>query len=224
MNRQKNSDGSDCNFSWNCGAEGPTADANIEQVRLRQIKNHLTVLLMSQGTPMLLMGDEVRRTQAGNNNAYCQNNETSWFDWSGLRTHAGIYFGSSRQLIGFVRSFSVFKRDHYLDTSGHYRRARHRLARRRLAKPDLGHLSHTLAFTIRDPEAGEYLHAMFNAYWEKLRFELPPPPNGRPWRRIVDTSLPSPDDITDFKIAPIIDGPYYELMPHSVVVLAVERT
>ena len=75
-------DGSDANFSWNCGVEGPTGDPEIERLRHRQVKNFLAITLLSLGTPMLLMGDEVRRTQRGNNNAYCQDNDISWFDWT----------------------------------------------------------------------------------------------------------------------------------------------
>ena len=81
-NGENNLDGSDENLSWNCGLEGPTDNPEIEQLRSRQIKNFLAITLLSLGTPMLLMGDEVRRTQHGNNNAYCQDNEISWFDWN----------------------------------------------------------------------------------------------------------------------------------------------
>src|SRR6516162_6246514 len=81
-NREENRDGADYNQSWNCGAEGPTSDPEIERLRNRQIKNFLTLTLLANGTPMLLMGDEVRRSQRGNNNAFCQNNEVSWFDWT----------------------------------------------------------------------------------------------------------------------------------------------
>ena len=89
-NGQHNADGPDTNFSWNCGVEGPTDDPAIEALRLRQIKNLLAILFLSQGTPMLLMGDEVRRTQRGNNNAYCQDNELSWFDWRDVERHADV--------------------------------------------------------------------------------------------------------------------------------------
>ena len=84
-------DGSDANLSWNCGVEGPTADPEIERLRHRQVKNFLAITLLSLGTPMLLMGDEVRRTQRGNNNAYCQDNEISWFDWTLLERHRDLH-------------------------------------------------------------------------------------------------------------------------------------
>ena len=83
-------DGTDANLSWNCGIEGATNEAAVERLRLRQVKNFLAVTLLSLGTPMLLMGDEVRRTQRGNNNAYCQDNEISWFDWTLLDRHRDL--------------------------------------------------------------------------------------------------------------------------------------
>lgn len=82
--------GADDNRSWNCGVEGPTDDAEVERLRNRQVKNFLTVMLLSIGMPMLLMGDEVRRTQHGDNNAYCHDNELTWFDWSLLAKHADV--------------------------------------------------------------------------------------------------------------------------------------
>jgi len=90
-NGEENRDGSNDNLSWNCGAEGPTDDPEIERLRNRQVKNFLTITLLAVGAPMLLMGDEVRRTQRGNNNAYCQDNEISWFDWTLLDKHPDVY-------------------------------------------------------------------------------------------------------------------------------------
>src|SRR3989454_11881633 len=81
-NGEDNRDGADDNRSWNCGVEGPTDDPAVDRLRTRQVKNFLTVTMLAAGMPMMLMGDEVRRTQGGNNNAYCQDNETSWFDWT----------------------------------------------------------------------------------------------------------------------------------------------
>ena len=90
-NGEDNRDGTDNNLSWNCGVEGPTQDLTVEKLRNRQVKNFLTLTLLAVGTPMLLMGDEMRRTQRGNNNAYCQNNETSWLEWKLLFRHADIH-------------------------------------------------------------------------------------------------------------------------------------
>ncbi len=90
-NGEGNRDGADHNLSWNCGIEGPTADPEVERLRNRQVKNFFTLTLLATGTPMLLMGDEVRRTQHGNNNAFCQNNEISWFDWTLVKKHADLH-------------------------------------------------------------------------------------------------------------------------------------
>src|SRR5438876_3789999 len=90
-NGEDNRDGANDNRSWNCGVEGPTDDPSVEKLRNRQVKNYLTVTLMSLGVPMILMGDEVRHTQGGNNNAYCQDNEISWFDWTRLEKHADVH-------------------------------------------------------------------------------------------------------------------------------------
>ena len=90
-NGEGNRDGANDNRSWNCGVEGPTDDPEIEALRNRQVKNFLTITLLSLGVPMIVMGDEVRRTQRGNNNAYCQDNETSWFDWTLLEKHADLH-------------------------------------------------------------------------------------------------------------------------------------
>jgi glycogen operon protein len=89
-NGESNRDGADQNLNWNCGVEGPSADPEVERLRNRQIKNFLALTLLATGTRMLLMGDEVRRTQGGNNNAYCQNNEISWLDWGLVEQHADI--------------------------------------------------------------------------------------------------------------------------------------
>ena len=90
-NGEGNQDGQNDNLSWNCGIEGPSEDAEIEQLRRRQVKNFIVILLTSIGTPMLQMGDEMRRTQRGNNNAYCQDNEVSWLDWSLLDRHRDLH-------------------------------------------------------------------------------------------------------------------------------------
>jgi isoamylase len=91
VNAEGNRDGADHNLSWNCGVEGPTADSEVKRLRNHQVKNFLTLTLLATGTPMLLMGDEVRRTQRGNNNAFCQNNEISWFDWTLVESHADLH-------------------------------------------------------------------------------------------------------------------------------------
>ncbi len=111
-NGEDNRDGTNDNYSWNCGTEGPTDDAAVEALRQQQIKTFLTTLLTAQGTPMLLMGDEVRRTQDGNNNAYCQDNEVSWFDWDLVQTQAGL-LRFVRGLIHFIQSHEIFQQNRF---------------------------------------------------------------------------------------------------------------
>jgi glycogen operon protein len=215
-NLEGNRDGTDANYSWNCGSEGPTPDPRIEDLRLRQIKNFFTILFISQGTPMLLMGDETRRTQNGNNNAYCQDNETTWFHWDGLREHA--------DLLRFVRGLIRLNRDHSLYEAILMTRAG-AVTRKltwhgvRLGRPDWGHDSHSLAFSLTNDNGSENLHLILNAYWEALDFELPALMAGKHWCRAVDTSLPSPDDYCEPGHELPLTRNGYVAQPRSSVIL-----
>ncbi len=220
-NGENNRDGSDDNLSWNCGAEGPTDDPAIEALRERQVKNFFALELLSAGTPMLLMGDEVRRTQRGNNNAYCQDGDISWFDWSLLEGHAGIH--------RFVKTLSAFRqRRDVLAEEGKVslnqllQRAKIEWHGVSLKRPDWSEHSHSLAFTLQSMRARFLLHGMLNAYWEPLTFELPPVPSEsrQCWRRCIDTALPSPDDIYLWEKAPLVAQENYVAQPRSVVLLA----
>jgi glycogen operon protein len=219
-NGENNTDGSNDNLSWNCGAEGPTEDPAIEALRNRQVKNFFALELLSSGTPMLLMGDEVRRTQQGNNNAYCQDSEINWFDWSLLERHADVH--------RFVQALNAFRqrRDVVAETG---KLSLNQLLQRakidwhgvRLNQPDWSEHSHAIALTLQSLHARVQFHGMFNAYWEPLTFELPPVPgDGRErWRRCIDTSLPSPDDISPLVQAPSVAQATYVVQPRTVVLL-----
>ena len=219
-NCEDNRDGADDNRSWNCGVEGPTDDHAIEKLRDRQIKNLLAVTLLSLGVPMLLMGDEARRSQRGNNNAYCQDNETSWFDWNLVRQHAGLH--------RFVELLAARRALRKMDTE-RQRRSLNQLLHSatkawhgvKLHQPDWSQSSHTLAFSAKVPEDNLSFHLIFNAYWEPLEFELPAEMHaaGHPWRRWIDTSLEAPDDIQDWPSTPVVTGRTYRAGPRSVVVL-----
>jgi glycogen operon protein len=219
-NGENNRDGANDNRSWNCGVEGPSDDPAIEKLRDRQIKNLLAVTLLSLGVPMLLMGDEARRSQRGNNNAYCQDNETSWFDWNLVRQHAGLH--------RFVELLAARRALRKLD-SQRQRRSLNQLLRGaskawhgvKLHQPDWSEQSHSLAFSAELPEENLSFHLIFIAYWEPLEFELPAERHaaGHPWRRWIDTSLESPDDIQDWPSAPVVTGRTYRAAPRSVVVL-----
>ena len=217
-NGEDNRDGANDNYSWNCGEEGQTADPDIEALRLRQIKNLLTLLLASQGTPMLLMGDEVRRTQSGNNNSYCQDNPLSWFDWSAVETHAGL-LRFVRGLIHFIQTQEIFRQEGLLEVTYGSQDPHVVWHGVHLGQPDWGEDSHSLAFTLRHPNCEEHLYVVFNAYWRPLRFELPPLDQGDRWRRIVDTSLNAPEDFWDLDAAPWVEREQYRVEARSSIVL-----
>ena len=220
-NGENNRDGSDQNLSWNCGAEGPTDDSTIEVLRNRQVKNFLALELLAAGTPMLLMGDEVRRTQGGNNNAYCQDCDISWFDWSLLDRHRDIH--------RFVKALNAFRQRRDVVMEGTALSLNQLLSRARiewhgvtLKHPDWSDHSHSLAFTVQSLRVRFLLHGMLNAYWEPLTFELPPVPAECPraWRRCMDTALKPPDDICPWETATVVEQAKYVVNPRSVVLLA----
>ncbi len=222
-NGEKNMDGSDYNFSWNCGKEGPSSDPEVEELRIRQIKNFLAIMFVSQGTPMLLMGDEVRRTQFGNNNAYCQNNEVSWFDWSLCEKNAGL-LRFTRGLIEFSQSQEIFKITTLLKTSFHTRGAHIVWHGIHLNEPDLRDTSHTLAFTLNFPRKDESVHVMINAYWKPLTFELPLLRRGLSWYKIIDTAAASPNDYQPVAKADSLHKDFISLAGRSVIVLSAHKT
>jgi glycogen operon protein len=194
----------------------------VEQLRNRQVKNFLTLTLLGIGTPMLLMGDEMRRTQRGNNNAYCQNNETSWLDWELLVRHADIH-RFAKQLIS-LRLNGIGPIDGSdMTLIELLRRQPVQWHGVRLDAPDWSDDSHSLAATVRLLGDQVVLHLMVNAYWEALRFEIPAVGEaGKPWRRVVDTFLDSPDDICDWDKGPIVSGATYPVQPRSVVLLVAQ--
>ena len=224
-NGEENRDGADDNRSWNCGAEGPTEDPGIDRLRTRQVKNFFTVTMLSAGMPMMVMGDEVRRTQGGNNNAYCQDDETSWFDWTLLAKRADV-----------LRFVSLLNAHRTLRDVEHeqQRVALNLLIRQadlswhgmRLNQPDWGRASHSVAFTTRYPKEGVLFHVILNAFWEPLVFELPKATDGpgHRWRRWIDTFLASPDDIVDWERAPLVAGSSYRAEPRSMVLLFTDLT
>jgi glycogen operon protein len=220
-NGENNRDGSDDNLSWNCGAEGPTNDPAIEELRDRQVKNFFALELLSAGTPMLLMGDEVRRTQRGNNNAYCQDSDISWFDWSLLERHGGIH-RFVKELNAFRQRRDVVAEKGKLSLNQLLERAKIEWHGVALNRPDWGEHSHSLAFTLRSLRARFLLHGMLNAYWEPLTFELPSVPveSEQCWRRCMDTALAPPDDIYAWDNAPFVGQMTYVVQPRSLVLLA----
>jgi isoamylase len=219
-NGEESRDGCNDNRSWNCGVEGPNDDPAIEKLRNRQVKNLFTVTMLSLGVPMILMGDEVRRTQRGNNNAYCQDNETSWFDWALLIKHADVHrfvrLLIARRLLRDKEPES--QRMTLTQLIGQANKAWHGV---KLNHPDWSDHSHSVAFSAELRKEKILYHLIFNAYWEPLEFELPQVGSAEadPWRRWIDTSLESPRDIVEWQKAQSVPGHTYRAGPRSVVVL-----
>jgi len=218
-NGEDNRDGADDNRSWNCGVEGPSNDASIEKLRSQQVKNFLTVTMLSLGVPMIVMGDEVRRTQLGNNNAYCQDSEISWFDWTLLAKHAGIH-RFLRLLIARRVLRDIGHESRRVSLNQLLRASTHSWHGVKLEHPDWSPSSHSLALDCALRNEHLRLHLILNAYWDPLEFELPPLAGGQEtWRRWIDTALDSPDDIVAWQMAVPVPGATYLVQARSVVVL-----
>lgn len=201
-NGEDNNDGGNDNESWNCGWEGETDDPEINALRRRQIKNFLTILMTSQGVPMLLMGDEVGRTKGGNNNTYCHDNILNWFDWTLTEKNADL-LRFTQKLIAFrhahpvLRSRAHFRHTDYVgsgyaDISWHGTQA---------WNADWSDGSLVLAWLLDGNHAkggavqDDMVYVALNAYWDALWFDIPGLPDGKQWYVFANTGVPSPDDI-----------------------------
>ena len=216
-NGEENRDGSNENLSDNYGVEGETRDIAIESTRARQIKNFLLTVFISRGVPMLMGGDDFRRTQRGNNTAYCQDNETSWYDWSGVERHQDIH-RFTRGMIAFRRAHPVLSKEQF------YTEADIDWFDPELKRPnwtDRG--AKRLACLIHEGEGGA-LYLMFNASAEPAAFRVPPAPSGVQWRVAADTSHGSPEDIFPAGEEPAFDSTKsYPMTPRSSAVLLWRR-
>lgn len=214
-NSQQNRDGVFDNLSWNCGWEGPSDSPAVEGLRERQIRNAYALNLLAAGVPLLTMGDEVRRTQMGNNNAYCQNNFISWFDWDLLAKNSGV-----RRFVSLL----IRRRKHFIVSAGgkplslaeFLAQAQIDWHGVKLFSPDLSEDSHTLAATGYI-ENGPAFHLMLNAFWEPLSFAVPAAPQNAQWVRVIDTFLSPPKDIMDDPTDAVASN--YLVEPRSTVLL-----
>ncbi|MER2556861.1 MAG: glycogen debranching protein GlgX [Candidatus Competibacter denitrificans] len=219
-NGEHNNDGINENLSWNCGVEGDTDDPRIEALRNRQIKNFATLLMLSQGVPMMVMGDEVRRTQKGNNNAYCQDNEISWFDWSLVEKNKDI-FRFWKELIAFRLRHPTVHRSRYfigaVNARGLADITWHGCVLDTPSWDDPN--ARALACTLGGMQGDETdIHIMMNMYWEPLDFAVPSVP-GRHWYRALDTGLAVPDDIVSQGLETRMTNNSYRVDGRSVAVL-----
>ena len=217
-NGENNHDGTNYNFSENYGAEGETTDAGIEALRKGQIKNFLLTLLISRGIPMLLGGDEFRRTQGGNNNAYCQDNETSWYDWSCLEQHRDIFH--------FIRGMIDFRRAHpILSKEQFYTDAEIRWFGPQGGLPNWADPKGKQFACLIHEDEQHALCLMFNAGAGVVDFRLPPVISGARWYLAVDTSREAPQDLFAAGEEPLWeDSQTYHLSPRSSAILLARGT
>jgi glycogen operon protein len=221
-NGENNSDGTNENYSWNCGIEGPTDDVQVLNLRHRQIKNALAMLFLSQGVPMLLMGDEAGRSQQGNNNAYCQDNPVSWLDWNLLEVNKELY-RFCRYLIGFRHQHEVLRCRVYAGqasaTGDIFEVDWHGT---KVSQPDWSEYSRVLALTMKLSVDGkiDVIYAALNLYWEPLMYELPKAPTGHQWHQFMHTGMAAPDDICEpGKELPLSDQSSLQMTGRSIAIL-----
>jgi glycogen operon protein len=224
-NGEGNRDGSDDNLSWNSGVEGPTDDPEVLGLRRRRAKNLAATLLLSQGVPMLLAGDEFLRTQWGNNNAWCQDNEVGWVDWT-LATKNADFLRFVREMIQLRKRHPALRRRTFFRGSGPDGGLAPDVVWHGVEpyKPDFNFHSHSIAYALdggltgREPDRDFYV--ALSAWREPLTFRIPRSPSGRPWRRVVDTALASPLDVVGPDEGPRVPfGTGYPVAAFSLVVL-----
>ena len=210
-NGESNRDGWDHNLSYNCGAEGPTGDPNVNALRQRQMRNFLTLLFISQGVPFLSQGDEFGRTQGGNNNAYCQDNETAWVDWDLAEKNAGL-LRFTRMMIALRKKHFALSREQFVNrVSWHGTK---------VGDPDWTGQKRVLAFQLHGWHGKPDLFVIFNAHWEWQKFCLPPRNGQWRWKRLVDTNLTVPEDIVEEKDAVTLrPADHYVAAPRSAIIL-----
>jgi glycogen operon protein len=229
-NGESNNDGANDNYSWNCGCEGITDDPHINRLRRQLMKNAVALLMVSQGVPMLLMGDELAHTKLGNNNTYCHDNELNWLNWIHLETNS--------DLLRFFQHCIAFRHAHpalrsathlqhkdyvgsgYADITWHGTRAWH---------PEKEDYIRTVAFMLCGKHAkqgtalDDYLYVAMNSHWENHRFELPALPAGMYWHLFVDTAASSPDDICEPGCEKMLRSQRYVTVDARAVVILVGR-
>lgn len=211
-NGEGNRDGANQNDSWNCGHEGATNMRKIIQLRERQMRNLHAALLLAIGTPMILMGDEYGHTRYGNNNTYGQDNALNWFLWDELTKQAN-FARFHRLMIQFRKNHPLLKRKEFLKETdvewhGHVPK-----------QPNWGGDSRFLAYTLHDTVKSESLYIAFNAHFQQAHLQLPMPPNGKKWYRVIDTSLAPPNDFVENPRSLIPLAYTYDLHDYSTLLL-----
>ncbi len=198
-NGEGNRDGSDHNLSWNSGAEGETDDPAINALRMRRIRTAAVILFLSQGVPMFVAGDEFGRTQHGNNNAWCQDNETGWVDWQ-LATKNRALLRFFRLLIALRKNHPLFRRETFFPPPAVGSDMEILWQSLAPGQPDWSATAKTLGFHLVAPpgsDAGRDFFVMLNSHRATRIFRTPAPPRGRRWHKLIDTAAPSPHDIVE---------------------------
>lgn len=226
-NGENNNDGSNENYSWNCGVEGETDDENIMLLRRQLIKNYICYLLFSSGIPMILGGDEFLRTQKGNNNAYCQDNEISWFNWDYLKKNRDI-FEFFKKAIAFTKIYSVLQRRKFFlgidldnDTYADITWYSPDLTRPDWENPEVRTLCYQIDGEDVRSDIGHYhLFFILNADVNPVKVKIPPLNENERWFRAIDTSLRGSESFyPPHEEIPLISSDYYLASPRSTVIL-----
>jgi glycogen operon protein len=218
-NGEGNRDGINDNLSWNCGVEGETSNADIEKLREQQIRNFATILMLSRGVPMFVAGDEVRNTQRGNNNAYCQDNDVGWFDWSGPEKHPDLLRFLQR-IIEFRKKHAAVRKNSFFTGEVNARGLKDVTWHgTQLNSPGWGDSqARVLGFTLAGFGGDSDIHVMMNMYWEPLEMDIPLITGWR-WATAIDTSMASPFDIAEPGMEFPCAGQTYRVNGRSIVVL-----
>jgi glycogen operon protein len=229
-NGEDNNDGANDNNSWNCGVEGPTDDPAINFLRRQQVKNALTILMVSQGVPMLLMGDEMGRTKHGNNNTYCHDNELNWLNWDLLEENADL-FNYTQRIIQFRKAHPVLRsKEHFQhrdykevglsDISFHGTSA---------WRPDWTDDSLVFAYMLSGDHAkggtikDDTLYIAINMYWDGLEFELPQVPGDKQWHIFANTSMPAGKDISEVGAEILLEDQHKIVIGGRSIVILVNK-
>jgi isoamylase len=232
-NGEENRDGTSNNFAWNCGAEGPTKDPAIRKLRERQKRNMLATLLLSQGTPILLAGDEFGRTQRGNNNAYCQDNEISWVDWDGIDENGRELMRFVQRLTTLRSAFSILRRGRFLtadfnETLG-VKEVTWINASGEEMQEDQWSDSNMRCFGmvldgraqttgVKRAASDATLLLVMNAHHDLVQFTLPQVNGGHRWLCLIDTNVSDREDLPAFEV-----GSKYGATGRSLLLFALER-
>ncbi len=229
-NGEQNNDGANDNYSWNCGVEGETKDVSINALRDRQIKNAFAMLLTSQGVPMLYMGDEMKRTQFGNNNAYCHDSSLNWLDWSLLERHDNI-FRFVQKCVEFRKAHPVLRNKHHFQNKDYLGTGKPDITFHgaKAWQPDWSDASRSFAYMLCGGHAkngymvDDDMYVAMNMFWEPLWFEIPELDGKRKWHVFLNTGAKEPDDIYDVSREPVLENQHGILLGARSVLVLVGR-